>query len=141
MNESESFTIKEILVNSMEEMRGSVTELHKKIDSVQETASQGLSQATKTNGRVNGLEAALTDISQIIKKHDELLLTADTTSKITEKRDKTYWDVVKFSFPFLVALLGWLGHLYIEDTKKKTAVEVVQLLEDKYNIELINGTK
>ncbi len=141
MSESESFTIKEILVNSMEEMRGSVTELHKKIDSVQETASQGLNQATKTNGRVNGLEVALTNISQIIKKHDELLLTADTTSKITDKRNKMYWDILKFGFPMIVALLGWLGHLYIEDTKKKTAVEVVQLLEDKYNIELINGTK
>ena len=153
---AEEYSIKEYISSKIDDMKESVKELHDELKEVHTTAKQGLEQATKTNGRVNRLEEAFVQLSDLVKKqesslneqsktihsHDEMLLSTDVTSKITEKRNKLQWSIVKWSLPFVVSFLGYFGYLYMEHVQKQlvadTSVAVVQSLSDKYNIK-ING--
>lgn len=133
MSQDDAFTIKEVIKDYMEEMKQTIANLHDKVDGI-------IVQTTKTNGRVNKLDSVVEEMSAIVKNHDSILLKNTTTADVAEKRSQTLWAIIKWvSIPFF-AFLGWVGVLYFEHEQRilveQTSSQVVQLLEDNYDIHI-----
>lgn len=116
------------------------TQIDEKLDKIQKTGEQTLSQATYTNGRVSAIEQWVGEAKIIIEK-----LAKDTgeTAKDYTINKTRMWTAVTL----LVFLGGTIITLSImainskidsklERSRTDIANEVVQLFENKYNIKL-----
>ena len=126
MSTEDTISLKEFINMNVSDLKNSIKEVH-------ETAQKGLEQATKTNGRVNTLDSAVEKMSQIIERHDSLLVMDDAKTK---QRD-VLWKLCMWSTPFILAGLGYFGFLYIEHIQTEivaqTSDQVITLIETKYS--------
>lgn len=147
-------------------MKETVERLEKKLDDNTAKTELVLLQATKTNGRVNGLEQWSSETKLLIEnmarategnkdKVKEVKEQSDTEIKLLRqdhKSDKTQVIIAVSIIAFFVAGFGTMGYILIKKdlhdyTKevieqqqdsfiKKTADMVVTAIEDKYDLKV-----
>lgn len=145
---NDEITLKEFIHMRTEELSQSIKEVH-------EIASNGLTQSTKTNGRVNTIEETLERVGEIIERHDRLLVMDEGRSSTKQTLFKV---AMWLTFP-VISMLSYFGWLYIEHVKqevvvetskqvinliviereefiKKTSERVVSYIEEKYDLQV-----
>lgn len=96
-----------MLIESKSDMREAVERLEKKIDANTELTQSVLIQATKTNGRVNGLEQFSEDTKKYIEgsiSRKEQLDKDDVVDKIAIDRLKTFVNALAWWLPILIGI-------------------------------------
>lgn len=109
---NDEITLKEFIHMRTEELSQSIKEVH-------EIASNGLTQATKTNDRVNTIEETLERVGEIIERHDRLLVMDEGRSSTKQTLFKV---AMWLTFP-VISMLSYFGWLYIEHVKQEVVVE------------------
>lgn len=109
---NDEITLKEFIHMRTEELSQSIKEVH-------EIASNGLTQSTKTNGRVNTIEETLERVGEIIERHDRLLVMDEGRSSTKQTLFKV---AMWLTFP-VISMLSYFGWLYIEHVKQEVVVE------------------
>jgi hypothetical protein len=122
----------EVLEHTIQAYMQKSDEWHEKLsDKIEQTYIQ----AVKTNGRVNGLEKAVTDITEIIKRHDnDIRLLSNTKQQFIGA--VTLFSVISAS---IIGLAYYAATKYAQDISARTVAEVVpreiQKALDQYNVQ------
>lgn len=112
MSEKDVFTIKEYVEKIMEEMKQSMSEIHKKIDTM----------------------------TDIIQAHDKILLQNTITADTNKANNSRNWKIFFFASPFVLSFLGYVGYLYIEHIKREIvtlSIEEFKKTVEDYQPEVI----
>lgn len=133
-DQSEKPVSKEMWYQAQRAMAGTIKEFGEHIKETSETAKQVLVQATKTNGRVNGIEGALVSINEILKTQQEKIQSLDTT----RTKNKTIIIIASIISTPTFIILGWLGKLYIDENNRTVRdaihTEIINEMDDKITL-------
>ncbi len=112
-------------------MSETIKELGEHVKDTARDVKEVLIQATKTNGRVNGIENALVSINEILRSQDAKVFSLEKTR---EKTNGMRIVIISIATPTII-VLGWLGKLYVDENNRtvREAIrkEIISEMDDK----------